>query len=300
MSRTILVTGAGGFIGRRLVPELQSAGWCVRVVGRADVGDLSDSNNWRPFLDGVHAVVHLAARVHMMNEQKPMADAIAAYDCANRDGTINLGEQAAAAGVDRFVFLSSVKVHGDQSDVPLEGTSPLIPADPYAAAKADAERGLLSLLGGMSVTILRPPLVYGPHVKGNFLKLIQTLERGWPLPLGSLENRRSLIFVGNLADAIRASLIAPPGIYLPSDDVPISTSHLIRSLGAALGRPARLIPCPATVLHMAGLITGKSTSIQRLVGSLVVDGKIPDWIPPFSLEQGLQEIADWRTNQHQS
>ena len=300
MTRTILVTGAGGFIGRRLVPELQSAGWCVRAVGRADVGDLSDSNNWRPFLDGVHAVVHLAARVHMMNEQKPMADAIAAYDCANRDGTINLGEQATAAGVDRFVFLSSVKVHGDQSDVPLEGTSPLIPADPYAAAKADAEHGLLSLLGGMDVTILRPPLVYGPHVKGNFLKLIQTMERGWPLPLGSLENRRSLIFVGNLADAIRASLIAPPGIYLPSDDVPISTSHLIRSLGAALGRPARLIPCPATVLHMAGLITGKSTSIQRLVGSLVVDGKIPDWIPPFSLEQGLQEIADWRTNQHQS
>ena len=300
MSRTILVTGAGGFIGRRLVPELQSAGWCVRAVGRADVGDLSDSNNWRPFLDGVHAVVHLAARVHMMNEQKPMADAIAAYDCANRDGTINLGEQATAAGVDRFVFLSSVKVHGDQSDVPLEGTSPLIPADPYAAAKADAEHGLLSLLGGMDVTILRPPLVYGPHVKGNFLKLIQTMERGWPLPLGSLENRRSLIFVGNLADAIRASLVAPPGIYLPSDDVPISTSHLIRSLGAALGRPARLIPCPATVLHMAGLITGKSTSIQRLVGSLVVDGKIPDWIPPFSLEQGLQEIADWRTNQHQS
>lgn len=300
MIRTILVTGAGGFIGRRLVPELQSAGWCVRVVGRADVGDLSDSNNWRPFLDGVHAVVHLAARVHMMNEQKPIADAIAAYDRANRDGTINLGEQAAAAGVDRFVFLSSVKVHGDQSDVPLEGTSPLIPADPYAAAKADAEHGLLSLLGGMDVTILRPPLVYGPHVKGNFLKLIQTMERGWPLPLGSLENRRSLIFVGNLADAIRASLIAPPGIYLPSDDVPISTSHLIRSLGAALGRPARLIPCPATVLHMAGLITGKSTSIQRLVGSLVVDGKIPDWIPPFSLEQGLQEIADWRTNQHQS
>ena len=296
MIRTILVTGAGGFIGRRLVPELQSAGWCVRVVGRADVGDLSDSNNWRPFLDGVHAVVHLAARVHMMNEQKPMADAIAAYDRANRDGTINLGEQAAAAGVDRFVFLSSVKVHGDQSDVPLEGTSPLIPADPYAAAKADAEHGLLSLLGGMDVTILRPPLVYGPHVKGNFLKLIQTMERGWPLPLGSLENRRSLIFVGNLADAIRASLVAPPGIYLPSDDVPISTSHLIRSLGAALGRPARLIPCPATVLHMAGLITGKSTSIQRLVGSLVVDGKIPDWIPPFSLEQGLQEIADWRTN----
>ena len=299
MTRTILVTGAGGFIGRRLVPELQSAGWCVRAVGRADVGDLSDSNNWRPFLDGVHAVVHLAARVHMMNEQKPMADAIAAYDRANRDGTINLGEQAAAAGVDRFVFLSSVKVHGDQSDVPLEGTSPLIPADPYAAAKADAEHGLLSLLGGMDVTILRPPLVYGPHVKGNFLKLIQTMERGWPLPLGSLENRRSLIFVGNLADAIRASLVAPPGIYLPSDNVPISTSHLIRSLSAALGRPARLIPCPTTVLHMVGLITGKSTSIQRLVGSLVVDGKIPDWIPPFSLEQGLQEIADWRTNQHQ-
>ena len=299
MIRTILVTGAGGFIGRRLVPELRSAGWRVRAVGRADVGDLNDSNNWRPFLDGVHAVVHLAARVHMMNEQKPIADAIAAYDRANRDGTINLGEQAAAAGVDRFVFLSSVKVHGDQSDVPLEGTSPLIPADPYAAAKADAEHGLLSLLGGMDVTILRPPLVYGPHVKGNFLKLIQTMERGWPLPLGSLENRRSLIFVGNLADAIRASLVAPPGIYLPSDGVPISTSHLIRSLSAALGRPARLIPCPATVLHMAGLITGKSTSIQRLVGSLVVDGKIPDWIPPFSLEQGLQEIADWRTNQHQ-
>lgn len=298
MTRTVLVTGAGGFVGRRLVPNLQSAGWHVRAVGRADIGDLSDANDWRPFLEGVHAVVHLAARVHRMHENKSSGDAIAAYDRVNRDGTINLGEQAAEAGVNRFVFLSSVKVHGDTSDAPLEGASPLVPTDPYAVAKADAEHGLLSLQGDMGVTILRPPLVYGPHVKGNFLKLIQAAERGWPLPLGSLQNRRSLIFVGNLADAIRASLIAPPGIYLPSDGAAISTSQLIRSLSAALNRPTRLIPCPATVLHMAGRVTGKSASIQRLVGSLVVDGKIPDWTPPFSLEQGLQEIADWRTNQH--
>ena len=298
MTKTVLVTGAGGFIGRRLIPELSAAGWRVRTAGRDLVGDLSASNDWQPFLKGAYAVIHLAARVHRMNERKSMSKATTAYDRANREGTINLGKQAAAAGVDRFIFLSSVKVHGEQSDMPLAGASLMAPGDPYAAAKADAEQGLLSIPGGMRVTILRPPLVYGPYVKGNFLKLIHAVEGGWPLPLGGLQNRRSLIFVGNLTNAIRASLITPPGIYLPSDGSPISTSKLIRSLCAALKRPTRLIPCPVSALQLAGIVTGKSSSIQRLVGSLVVDGEIPDWTPPFNLEQGLQEVADWRANEH--
>ena len=298
MTQTVLVTGAGGFIGRRLIPELSAAGWRVRTAGRDLVGDLSASNDWRPFLEGAHAVVHLAARVHKINEQKSMPKAIAAYDRANREGTINLGEQSAAAGVNKFIFLSSVKVHGEQSDTPLAGPSLIAPGDPYAIAKADAEHALLSLPGDMGVTILRPPLVYGPYVKGNFLKLIHAVEGGWPLPLGNLQNRRSLIFIGNLTNAIRASLTTPPGIYLPSDGPPISTTQLIRYLCAALKRPTRLIPCPVSVLQLAGLVTGTSSSIQRLVGSLVVDGKIPDWTPPFNLEQGLQEVANWRANQN--
>jgi len=294
MTQTALVTGIGGFIGRSLGPALNAAGWRVRGIGRSEVGDLNGKIDWRPFLENVDAVIHLAARVHVMEKQSTATHSAAAYNHANRDATLRLGEQAMKAGVGRFIFMSSVKVHGERSNIPLSATSPVMPIEPYAISKAEAESGLLALGDKMGVTILRPPLVYGPHVGGNFLKLIKAVERGVPLPLGGIENKRSLIYVGNLTDAIRAALVAPPGIYLPSDAQPISTSELIRTLATAFGRPPRLVPLPAPLLRFAGKVTGKSTSIQRLVDSLVVDGYLPDWSPKFSLRQGLQQTAAWR------
>ncbi|MDA0655224.1 MAG: NAD-dependent epimerase/dehydratase family protein [Proteobacteria bacterium] len=294
MTQTALVTGIGGFIGRNTGPTLEAAGWHIRGIGRSETGDLNGKIDWRPFLENVDAVIHLAARVHVMEKQSTGTRSADAYNHANRDATIRLGEQAKEAGVSRFIFMSSVKVHGERSDTPLNATSPMAPIEPYAIAKAEAESGLLALGGKMGVTILRPPLVYGPHVGGNFLKLIKAVERGVPLPLGAIDNKRSLIYVGNLTDAIRAALLAPPGIYLPSDARPVSTSELIRNLAAALGRPPRLVPLPTPLLRFAGRITGKSTSIQRLVDSLVVDGFVPDWSPKFSLLQGLQQTAAWR------
>ncbi|HAA93484.1 MAG: NAD-dependent dehydratase [Rhodospirillaceae bacterium] len=293
MTRLVLVTGAGGFIGRHLTPVLENAGWNVRGIGRKETGDLDGNVDWQPYLEGVESVVHLAARVHAMGDRADNPDALSAHLRANRDATGKLGEQAESLGVRKFVFLSSVKVHGEASELPLQGNAPVDPLDPYGRSKADAEQALLASAKQMNVTILRPPLVYGPFVKGNFRKLLNIVDKGVPLPLGATDNRRSLIYVGNLADAIRVALDAPPGIHLPSDGDPISTTALIRELAQALDRPARLIPVPVPLLRVAGHLTGKSNFIQRLVDSFVVDGTIPDWQPPYSLQQGLAETAAW-------
>lgn len=296
MTGTVLITGAGGFVGRRLAPALTVAGWTVNGIGRKEIGDLGGDIDWRPYLNGADAVVHLAARVHEMGERTADPAAADAHLRANRDATARLGEQAEALGVRKFIYLSSVKVHGEMSEAPLAGNAPLAPLDPYGRSKAEAEQALLSVAQGMDVTVLRPPLVYGPFVKGNFRKLIEAIDNKTPLPLGAVRNRRSLIFVGNLADAIRVALTAPAGIYLPSDGEAVSTAQLVRALAAALGRPARLFPLPVPLLRMAGRVTGKSSAIQRLVDSLVVDGAIPGWHAPVSFEQGLAETATWWRN----
>jgi nucleoside-diphosphate-sugar epimerase len=291
---TVLVTGAGGFVGRHAVPILEAAGWAVRGVGRAETGELDGDLDWRPFLDGADAVLHLAARVHVMAENEDDPDPAARYAKANRDATLRLGEQAHEAGVTRFVFMSTVKVHGERSETPLSGASPTAPIEPYAVAKLEAENGLTAIAGDMALTVLRPPLVYGPEVRGNFLKLIEAVERGVPLPLGAVHNRRSLVYVGNLAESVVAALAGPPGTYLPADAAPVSTAELVRKLAAALDRPARLISVPPSLLRLAGRVTGKSAAIQRLVDSLVVDGKVPGWTPRTSFEDGLAAVAAWR------
>jgi UDP-N-acetyl-alpha-D-quinovosamine dehydrogenase len=289
--RRVLVTGAAGFVGRALVPRLAAAGWAVRPATRAETGDIGPGTDWRPLLADLDAVVHLAARVHVMRDRA--ADPEHEFDRVNHRAAAALAAQAATAGVRRFVFLSSIKVHGDASDHPLAASDAPAPDDAYGRSKLAAERALANLGGGMTVVALRPPLVYGPGVKGNFRAMLRAIDRGWPLPLGAIANRRSLIYVGNLADAIRTALDAPPGTYLPSDREDVSTPELIRRAAEALGRPARLFPMPPGLLRGLAVAAGKATAADRLTGSLTVDGALPGWRPPVSMAEGLRATADW-------
>jgi nucleoside-diphosphate-sugar epimerase len=252
------VTGAGGFVGSFLTGELASAGH-VLAAGVA----------------GAQAVVHLAAVAHRRASAQEL-------DEINVRLVERVAREAAAAGA-HLVFLSSVKVHGETSDAPLRESSPIAPADAYAASKARAEE-VLRAIPGLSLSVLRPPLVYGPRVKANFLALMRALDRGWPLPLAAIQNRRSLIYVGNLTDAILRCLEAE-GTYLVSDGTAVSTPQLCRELGAALGRPARLLRFPPGLLP------------RKLAASLEVDDRAIrerlGWQAPFTREQGLQATAAW-------
>jgi len=291
IGRRVLVTGAAGFVGRALVPRLEASGYAARLATRAETGDIGPETDWRPLLADIDAVVHLAARVHVMRDRA--ADPEREFDRVNHQATATLAAQAAAAGVRRFIFLSSIKVHGDASDHPLSASDAPAPDDAYGRSKLAAERALAGLGDDMTVVVLRPPLVYGPGVKGNFHAMLRAIDRGWPLPLGAIANRRSLIYVGNLADAIRAALDAPSGTYLPSDREDVSTPELIRRTAAALGRPARLFPVPPALLRGLAGAAGKSAAADRLTGSLTVDGALPGWQPPFSLAEGLRATAGW-------
>tara|TARA_B100001093_G_scaffold91764_1_gene83886 strand:- start:3232 stop:4140 length:909 start_codon:yes stop_codon:yes gene_type:complete len=291
--RNVLVTGAGGFVGRHLTPVLENAGWNVKGVGRREIGDLELDMDWRQHLNGIDAVVHLAAKVHRLGEKGNDPAVNESYFRANCNATMNLAQQADLMGVKKFIFISTVKVLGDQNDRPFDSDAMVNPSDPYSRSKAAAEKLLLQKIKNMGTTIIRPPLVYGPYVRGNFQRLMRIVEVGLPLPLANIKNARSLLYVGNLADAICVALDAPPGIYLPSDNEAVSTETLIRTLAAALDRPTRLFPAPIVLLRIAGYVTGKADMIHRLIGSLTVDGNIPDWHPPYSFKEGIAETAAW-------
>ncbi len=308
----VLVTGANGFVGRALGRELLRRGRRVRAAVRRDaglpdgcearvVGDLGPDTDWSAALDGVDAVAHLAARVHVMRERA--ADPLAAFRRTNVDGTLRLARSAAAAGVRRLVFLSSVKALGEATpDGPFTDSSPANPRDPYGVSKREAETGLseLAARSRMEVAILRPPLVYGPGVKGNFLSLLRLIERGVPLPLAAIANRRSLLYLGNLVDAVDLCLShdgAAGRTFLIRDGEDLSSAELVRRLAAALGRRAPLLSLPEGVLRLAASCIGRRAAAQRLLGSLTVDdGRIRselDWQPPFTVDQGLAETAIW-------
>jgi len=307
-----LVTGATGFIGNALCKHLSTHGHQVLRAVRRDAtlsGDIlfsqiDGATDWAEALTGCDVVVHLAARVHVMNDTAQ--DPRALYQATNTDATLNLARQAAqAAGVKRFVYVSSIKVNGEGRDTPYRETDAAAPEDAYAISKWEAERGLARIAAdtGLEVVILRPPLVYGPGVKANFQQLLRMVERGWPLPLGAIRNRRSLLYLGNFVDAIRVCIEHPAAAgqtFLLDDGQAVSTPELIRALAHAMGRPARLLAVPVTVLELAGTLLGKRAAVARLTGSLYLDSSAIrarlGWMPPYTLQQGLATtVADWQT-----
>lgn len=305
----VLVTGAGGFVGRRLVQDLAAHGHEIRAAVRRDitdlrgatalwVGDLADTRDLTPVVEGMDAVVHLAARVHIPNDK-----ARDEYRRVNTDMTVRLAKAAASAGVGRFVFLSTVKVNGEATpEAPYTEEDTPAPADPYSVSKRDAEDALRDAdLGDMDVVIVRPPLVYGPGATANFRALLRLCAAPVPIPLGAARrNRRSMIYVDNLTDAICRALEDPRAAgrtYLVRDGEDISPADLAARLRRAFGRRACLIPVPRAAFALAGGMVGRPRATEQLFGSLCVDDtRIRaelDWRPPFNVDQGLVATASW-------
>lgn len=310
---TTLVTGANGFVGSALCARLRRDGVSVLGAVRAlssppdgaetvVIGSLSSETDWTAALRNVHQIVHLAARVHVMNDK--CSDPLAEFRRVNVEGTVALARQAALAGVRRFVFLSSVKVNGESTEAgqPFAADDVPAPDDPYGVSKQEAEWLLRQIAAetGMEVVIIRPPLVYGPGVKANFESMMRWLARGLPLPLAAAtENRRSLVALDNLVDLIMTCLNHPAAAdqtFLVSDGEDISTAELLKRMGAAMGRPARLFHMPPALLKLGATLLNKRTIYQRLCGSLQLDiaktRQLLGWAPPMSVDEGLRRAAE--------
>jgi len=306
MSRDILVTGAAGFVGSEVARKLNSHGFSVIPASRQVldgpgrslvIRSLSDLSEHSETLQNIDAVVHCAARAHIMNDE--VTDPLAEYREVNVNGTLSLARQASEAGVRRFVFISSIKVNGEQTPLnqPFTADHTPEPQDAYGISKMEAERGLRDLAAstGMEVVIIRPPLVYGPGVKGNFASMIRLVEKGLPLPLGAIHNKRSLVGLDNLVDLIITCVDHPAAanqVFLAGDGEDLSTTELLRGVAKADNRPSRLVPVPAGLLTLGATILGKKAMAQRLLGSLQVDiskaRELLGWAPPLSVEEGLK------------
>lgn len=308
-----LVTGANGFVGAALcerlgkdrvifrgaVRSLKSQRHSVRDI---EIGSISSETDWFDALRDVQQVVHLAARVHVMNDKT--SDPLAEFRRVNVEGTANLARQAAAAGVGRFVFLSSIKVNGEFTNVgqPFTADDLPVPEDPYGVSKHEAEQLLRQIAAetGMAVVIIRPPLVYGPGVKANFELMMRWLARGVPLPLAAVtNNQRSLVALDNLVDVIVTCLNHPAAAnqtFLVSDGESLSTADLLKRMGVALGKPARLFYVPTALLKLGAIVMNKSGIYQRLCGSLQLDvaksRQLLGWTPPLSVDEGLRRAAE--------
>jgi len=312
----VFVTGGTGFVAQALFPKLSSEDWNIRTTLRHEkqlkhlpnevsgfvTGHFEDFTNWRPALEGINAVVHLAARVHHMEDDGSNSDK--AYQEMNVEVTETLAEAAVKAKVKRFIFISSIKAMGEKTEVheAWNESSPCKPQDAYGRSKYHAERALIDIAQktGLEIVILRIPLVYGPGLKANMALLFRIVDRGFPLPLALVKNARSLLFVGNLVDAIRVTLDHPKAAgqtFLVSDGEDISTPELIRRIAHALGRLDRLLPLSPAILRWIGKLTRKSSTLDRLLNSLVIDNtricQELNWTPPFSMSQGLQQTSEW-------
>ncbi len=309
---TVLVTGAYGFIGSRLCAGLRRDGISVLGVTRSvssqpddaktiGIGNLSSETDWTVVLKNVEKVVHLAARVHVMNDKS--SDPMAEFRRVNVEGTASLARQAAVAGVKRFVFLSSIKVNGEFTEIGKPFTADDVPApeDPYGVSKYEAEQLLRQIAAetGMEVVIIRPPLVYGPGVKANFRSMMRWLARGVPLPLAAVtQNRRSFVSLDNLVDLILICLNHPQAVnqtFLVSDGEDLSTAELLTRMGAAMLHPARLFYVPPSLLKLGTIALNKPGIYQRLCGSLQLDinktRQLLGWVPPVSVYEGLRRAA---------
>jgi nucleoside-diphosphate-sugar epimerase len=309
----ILVTGANGFIGSHLCPFLTDKGYEVIVAVRAGggphaglgqvvhVSDVGPDTDWSEALKDVSAIVHLAGRAHRMNESPEEASRL--HEQINTQGTLNLARQARDAGVRRLVFLSTVKVNGETTDeTPFSESDEPHPSGPYAESKWRAEQGLNEIAAGsdFEIVIIRPPLVYGPGVRANFLALLKAVDKGIPLPLARIRNKRSMVGVRNLAHLIECCLRRPEAagnVFLVSDDCDVSTPELIRAMAECLQRRARLILFPMWLLRGAAKLAGKTGQFDRLTESLTVSvakaREVLDWTPPFSFHDELTATADW-------
>lgn len=310
----VLITGINGFVGKFLASELQkkqfSVSGAVRSKDKVEssasgvdyfvTGDIGGKTNWQRALNGVDAIVHLAARVHFMKDDAD--DPLKLYREVNVSGTERLAKQAIRHGVRRFIYLSSIKVNGEERDVAYSRDDLPKPKDPYGISKWEAEQHLkrISEQSGLEVVIIRPPLVYGPGVKANFLKLLGLVNKGVPLPFGSLHNRRSMIFVGNLVSSIIASIEHPEAagkVFLLSDRQDLSVTELLKTIGQAMGSGSRLIPVPSWLLDILANIIGRSSEMNRLTQSLCVDSsaiqKDLNWTPPYSVKEGIAMTVEW-------
>lgn len=304
----LLLTGATGFIGRALMPRLSGDGWRVHAAVRRtsglpmeySVGDIDAQTDWGAALQGCRTVVHLAARVHVMRDVA--IDPLVQFRKVNVDGTLNLARQAAAAGVRRFVFLSTIKVNGEatQADRAFRPDDEPAPEDAYGVSKLEAELALKKICveTGIEFVVIRPPLVYGPGVGGNFRTLLRWIQRGIPLPLGAVDNRRSLVALDNLIDLTALCTSHPAAanqVFLAADGEDVSTTGLLLKIAHAYGRNARLLPVPPSWLRCCAAALGKAGAADRLLGSLVVDAtkarELLGWHPVVSMEEQLRKMA---------
>lgn len=303
----VLLTGATGFVGSAILQKKIGS----VVLGRScPVGfpansyvkrELSGSADYTGCFENIDAVIHCAARVHVMNEKS--TDPLQAFREVNVTGTLNLAKQAAAEGVRRFVFISSIKVNGEGTDINFKYTSSdqAAPDDPYGISKHEAEQGLIQLSKetGMELVIIRPTLVYGAGVKGNFLNLLKLCKSGLPLPFGAIHNARSIVYLGNLVDLITTCIDHPNAagkIFLASDGDDLSLTDLLVLIRKAMNKPALLIPVPSFLFKLLGKITGKTAIVDRLVGNLQVNSSnaktLLGWQPPYTVEQGIKATVD--------
>ncbi|APW36988.1 hypothetical protein RD110_07060 [Rhodoferax koreense] len=314
-----LVSGANGFLGSALLRHLRMLG-TQKLIGTVrdistlatvasgtgvqifEVGDIDGTTDWSTALSGVQSVVHAAARVHVMYEM-PSADTISLFRRTNVEATLHLARQAAVAGVERFVYVSSVKVNGERTAPhrPFFEDSAPRPEDAYAISKYEAEKGLAKIEAqtGMQLVVVRPPLVYGPGVRANFASLMKAVARGAPLPLAAVQNRRSLVALDNLVDFIATCMVHPAAAgqtFLVSDGEDVATADLVRRLAQAMHRPARLFAVPPGILTAAASFLGRRAQAQRLCESLQVDiskaRSLLDWTPPIGLDEGLRRAVE--------